>query len=84
MDTYVQGEQVLPIPGIEQPNHPAQPSGQGIGQRIIRTMIQWGGIPGYDTLYVREIYDYNAASRECFKGAGFEAHEKTEKGSGYR
>ncbi len=37
----------------------------------------------YERLYVREIYDYNTASKKMFELVGFYAIEKTEKGDRY-
>nr|WP_240321441.1 hypothetical protein [Streptococcus intermedius] len=38
---------------------------------------------GYERLYVREIYDYNTASKKMFESVGFHVIEKTEKGHRY-
>lgn len=54
--------------------------GRGIGGRVIAARIQRGRELGYSRLYVKEIYEYNAASRKCFEKAGFCMCEKTDKG----
>ena len=58
--------------------------GKGIGRRVIAALIERGRELGYTELFVDEIYDWNEASRKCFESFGFEAYEKTEKGSRYR
>lgn len=58
--------------------------GRGIGKRVIARLLERGRELGYKTLYVNEIYDWNTASRRCFESMGFEAYEKTEKGSRFR
>lgn len=58
--------------------------GQGIGRKVITTLVQRGRELGYDHLLIGEIYDWNEASRRCFENLGFHAYEKTEKGSRYR
>ena len=55
--------------------------GKGIGKKVIAALIGRGRELGYSTLYVAEIYDWNAASRKCFENAGFRVLEKTEKGN---
>lgn len=57
--------------------------GQGIGKKVIDTLIQRGKELGYTTLKVNEIYDFNRGSQKCFESVGFVAYEKTEKGSRY-
>lgn len=57
--------------------------GRGIGRKVIAALMERGRQLGYRTLYVSEIYDYNAGSRKCFESLGFRAYEKTEKGSRY-
>ena len=58
--------------------------GQGIGRKVLSSLIQRGRKLGWDHLSVGEIYDWNEASRRCFEGLGFLPYEKTEKGSRYR
>lgn len=57
--------------------------GRGMGQRIIRALMDRGRALGFDTLGVREIYDWNAASIRCFTACGFAPVERTEKGWRY-
>lgn len=57
---------------------------QGIGRKVVAALADRGRMLGYDFLYVNEIYEYNIGSRRCFESVGFEAYEKTEKGSRYR
>lgn len=58
--------------------------GKHIGRKVLKALVERGHLLGYDTLYVREIYDYNIASQKCFESVGFQPCEKTEKGSRYR
>ena len=55
--------------------------GKGIASKVIASLIERGKALGYDVLRVNEIYEFNVASRNCFEKMGFEAYEKTEKGS---
>ena len=55
--------------------------GRGVGRRVISALVQRGWALGFDRLEVREIYEYNAASRKCFESVGFRILEKTDKGS---
>ena len=57
---------------------------RGIGKKVISALIQRGRALGYDQLLIGEIYDWNKPSRRCFESLGFQAYEKTEKGSRYR
>ena len=57
--------------------------GRGIGQRVIRALMDRGRALGFDTLGVREIYDWNTASIRCFTACGFKPVERTEKGWRY-
>ena len=57
--------------------------GQGVGKKVIRTLMDRGRQLGYDTLGVREIYDWNTASIRCFTVCGFSPVERTEKGWRY-
>lgn len=54
--------------------------GMGIGKKVISALVQRGKELSYPCLYVREIYDFNIASRRCFENIGFSVCEKTEKG----
>ncbi|MGN1128100.1 MAG: 3-ketoacyl-ACP reductase [Candidatus Flemingiibacterium sp.] len=57
---------------------------RGIGKKVVKRLIERGRELGYGSLRVREIYDWNKASRALFESCGFREYEKTEKGSGYR
>lgn len=57
---------------------------RGIGKKVVKRLIERGRELGYGSLRVREIYEYNKASRALFESCGFREYEKTEKGSGYR
>ena len=57
--------------------------GRGVGQKVIRALMDRGRVLGYDRLGVREIYDFNTASIRCFTACGFAPVEKTEKGRRY-
>ena len=57
--------------------------GHGIGKTVVQALIERGRQLGYERLYVREIYDYNTASKKMFESVGFYAIEKTEKGHRY-
>ncbi len=54
---------------------------QGIAKKVIARLIERGRTLGYDRLYIREIYEFNKASRKCFESLGFYAYEKTDKGN---
>lgn len=57
--------------------------GRGIGRRVISALVRRGRALGYPHLSVREIYDWNEASRRCFESVGFRENSKTEKGAGF-
>ena len=57
--------------------------GQGIGRKVVNSLIQRGKEFGYSELYVDEIYHYNIGSRKCFEGCGFVVLETTDKGNKY-
>lgn len=57
--------------------------GRGIGKKVVRRLIERGRELGYRTLRVREIYDYNKASRALFEGCGFREYKKTDNGAGF-
>ena len=57
--------------------------GRGLGRQVILSLMDRGRQLGYDTLGVREIYDWNDASARCFTSCGFKPVEKTEKGWRY-
>ena len=54
--------------------------GRGMGRQVIRALMGRGRQLGYETLGVREIYDYNEASLRCFAACGFLPVERTDKG----
>lgn len=58
--------------------------GKGIGRKVISALALRGRELGFDYVSVREIYDWNEASRRCFESVGFQAYEKTEKGNRYK
>lgn len=58
--------------------------GKGIGRKVISALVLRGRELGFDYVSVREIYDWNEASRRCFESVGFQACEKTEKGNRYK
>lgn len=58
--------------------------GKGIGRSVISALVRRGRALGYPHLSVREIYDWNEASRRCFESVGFRICGKTEKGAAYR
>lgn len=57
--------------------------GRGVGRRVIRALMDRGRALGYETLGVREIYDYNTASIRCFTACDFAPVEQTDKGWRY-
>lgn len=57
---------------------------RGIGRKVISALVQRGKELGFDHVAVGEIYDWNEPSRRCFESIGFQAYEKTEKGSKYK
>ena len=57
--------------------------GWGVGRQVILTLMDRGRQLGYETLGVREIYDFNHASIRCFTSCGFAPVEKTEQGWRY-
>lgn len=57
--------------------------GRGVGRQVILTLMDRGRQLGYETLGVREIYDFNHASIRCFTSCGFAPVEKTEQGWRY-
>ena len=54
--------------------------GKGIGKKVVSALIQRGRALEYPRIYVRDIYNYNTASRKCFESAGFRICESTEEG----
>ena len=57
--------------------------GRGIGRQVIWALMARGRKLGFERLGVREIYDYNTASINCFTSCGFMPAERTEKGWRY-
>ena len=57
--------------------------GRGLGRQVIRCLMDRGRQLGYDTLGVREIYNWNTGSVRCFTSCGFVPVEKTEQGWRY-
>lgn len=58
--------------------------GKKIGHRVISALIDRAGTLGFKELHVRDIYDWNTASRRCFESLGFTADGKTADGSSYK
>lgn len=57
--------------------------GRGLGRKVISALIQRGRDLRYGTLRVKEIYEYNTASRKCFESLGFHVGGKTAKGNSF-
>lgn len=57
--------------------------GRGVGKKVIFALMDRGRALGYETLSVREIYDWNTASIRCFTACGFMPVEQTDKGWRY-
>lgn len=57
---------------------------KGIGNLVIRAMIQRAKAIGYKTIYVNEIYHYNYSSRALFEKNGFVAYKSTNSGSSFK
>ena len=53
---------------------------QGLGRKVLRTLIDLARQRGWKELKVQEIYDFNHASRRCFKSLGFVESGATENG----
>ena len=53
---------------------------QGIGRKVLKTLIDLARKKGWKQLKVQEIYDFNYASRRCFESLGFVESGSTEKG----
>ena len=54
---------------------------QGIGRKVLKTLIDLARKKGWKQLKVQEIYDFNHASRQCFESLGFVESGSTEKGT---
>ena len=57
--------------------------GRGMGQKVIRALMDRGRQLGFEKLGVREIYDWNAASIRCFTACAFAPVERTDNGWRY-
>ena len=53
---------------------------QGLGRKVLRTLIDLARQRGWKELKVQEIYDFNHASRRCFESLGFVESGATENG----
>lgn len=58
--------------------------GKGIGEKVIRALIERGRQLGYRELFIGDIYYFNIGSQRAFTKCGFEAYERTDKGQKYR
>lgn len=54
---------------------------QGLGRKVLSTLIDLARQRGWKELKVQEIYDFNHASRRCFESFGFVESGSTEKGT---
>ena len=54
---------------------------QGLGCKVLKTLIDLARQRGWKELKVQEIYDFNYASRRCFESLGFVESGSTEKGT---
>lgn len=57
---------------------------RGLGTLVIKTLIKRAIKIGYNTIYVKEIYNYNQGSRALFEKNGFKEYKKTKHGSSYK
>lgn len=58
--------------------------GRGIGNKVVKTLVNRGKHLGYSRLYVNEVYRYNIGSQKLFEGIGFQKYEETECGYRYQ
>lgn len=63
---------------------PAGLRGKHIGRQVLAALIARAKGLGFDSLTVREIFDFNTASKKCYEAAGFRPIEKTKLGHRYR
>ena len=56
---------------------------QGLGCKVLKTLIDLARQRGWKELKVQEIYDFNHASRRCFESLGFVESRRTEIGVGF-
>ena len=54
---------------------------QGLGCKVLKTLIDLARQRGWKELKVQEIYDFNHASRRCFESLRFVESGSTEKGT---
>ena len=54
---------------------------QGLGRKVLSTLIDLARQRGWKELKVQEIYDFNHVSRRCFESFGFVESGSTEKGT---
>ena len=54
---------------------------QGLGCKVLKTLIDLARQRGWKELKVQEIYDFNHASRQCFESLGFVESGSAEKGT---
>ena len=57
--------------------------GRGLGKQVVCSLMDRGRALGYDTLGVREIYDWNTASIRCFTSCAFAPVERADQGWRY-
>lgn len=57
--------------------------GQGIGKKVIASLIERGRELGFQRMNVREIYSYNISSQKLFKSMGFIERGQTPLGRSY-
>lgn len=62
---------------------PTAARGQGIGKQVLLCLVQRAKTLEWQALYVKDIYEWNAASQALFIGVGFVPSEKTEQGHSY-
>lgn len=58
--------------------------GQGIGNKVVKKLVDRGKQLGYSRLSIREIYRYNIGSQKLFEGVGFQKYEETKCGYRYQ
>lgn len=63
---------------------PASLRGKHIGRRVLSALIGRARVLGFDSLHVRDIFDFNTVSRTCYQSVGFRPVEKTRLGHRYR
>ena len=63
---------------------PAPLRGKHIGRRVLTALIDRARALGYDSLTVRDIFDFNTASQSCYQSVGFRPTKQTKLGHSYR